>query len=285
MINLTHYKKLLDSLEVPCGLLKFEQTKISKFFYVNKIVCELTGYSTEEVFAKSPYDFITGIEQSDSMKLKKGLVTKGRASLELFLKTKENRTIPVNTILKFIDLEGELFISFTLVDITENHKIKKQMNYKRNLLQNVWKNSLNGIAISDENGTVIDANSKYFDIYEYSEEEILNKPFYIIFDEDIRQDAMNQYMVIFNTGDKIPFYESEIITKSGKNKIVRAKYDFIIDENENKLMISSIEDITEEKEKSDALIQSERKFRELFTSINNSVFIHKFNKENFILLT
>lgn len=280
MLDFKYYEKLLDSLDVPCGLLKFEQTKLSKFLYINKKACDITGFTADEILINSPYDFLEGIDQSNSQDFKRVFVENGKISLGLFLKTKDKCRIPIEANFTLLNILGELYISFTLIDVSANYKIVKQMSYKDHLLQNVWNNSLNGIAVSDENGIVVDANSKYLEIYEYTQDEILNKPFYIIFDKDKQEDAIKQYKNIFNSGEKIPYFETEIVTKSGIKKFIRAKYDFIYDENENKLMISSVEDISEEKEKANQLIQSEKKFRELFTSINNSVFIHRHNNKH-----
>ena len=115
------------------------------------------------------------------------------------------------------------------------------------LLEKVWNSSIDGMVLSDKNGIVIKANQQYYNIYGYSENEIVGQNFAIIFSVEQREIVNQQYQELFNCQDIPPKFESQIQRKDGTFRIVLSRIEFIYHNNEKIALLSVITDITEQK--------------------------------------
>ncbi len=129
------------------------------------------------------------------------------------------------------------------------------------LLEKVWNASIDGMAISDENGTVLKANNQYFNIYGYSENEIIGQNFAVIFPSELREFANEHYKQVFNSSEVTNNFETEIIRKDGEKRIVNSRIDFLLKDNKRFALLSVITDITEQKKAEDFIKDSEQKYK------------------------
>jgi len=115
------------------------------------------------------------------------------------------------------------------------------------ILEKFWNSSIDGMAISNNEGIVIKANSQYFNIYGFSESEIIGQNFAIIFPKEMREMANQQYKEVFNGNTIPPKFESQIQRKDGIMRTVLSRIDFLYSENQKIALLSVITDITEQK--------------------------------------
>lgn len=111
----------------------------------------------------------------------------------------------------------------------------------------IWKQVPDAIAISNEDGIVVDCNDAYLKLYETSYKNVINQPFYIIFPEEVHEQANLKHKEVFKSELQCQTYESWITTLKGKNLFVESVVEFIYNNNE-KLLISTIRDQTEKKQ-------------------------------------
>jgi PAS domain S-box-containing protein len=124
-------------------------------------------------------------------------------------------------------------------------------------LRAVWEFAADAMALSDPNGVLTAANPSYFELYGYSAEEVVGQSFAIIFPEDQRELALQQYKETFANPDTPPAVESTIRRKDGSTCIVEVKYTFLMEDGRRKAMLSLIRDITQRKQ-DQALLDAER---------------------------
>ncbi|MDF3017427.1 MAG: Chemotaxis protein methyltransferase CheR [Thermomicrobiales bacterium] len=103
------------------------------------------------------------------------------------------------------------------------------------------------MALSDPDGVVIAVNPAYCALYGLNPEQAVGQSFAIIFPEEERASAAEQYHAIFAGPDPPPSYESRVQHADGGERFVEARADFLIRDGERIAMISSIRDITERK--------------------------------------
>lgn len=129
------------------------------------------------------------------------------------------------------------------------------------------------MVLSDANGTVIKVNPQYCVIYGYSEAELLGKNFAIIFPENARKTANEEYRKIFEQPSPPATYESEIKRKDGRHRFVKSRIDFLYENGKRTAMLSVIEDITKQKQTLQALQKSEQQFRILTENTTDIVML------------
>ncbi len=141
------------------------------------------------------------------------------------------------------------------------------------ILPNIWNSSIEGMVLSDENGIVRNVNNKYCEIYGFDREELLNKEFSIIFPEDYRETAMQQYKELFKSSNIPESFEIEIIRKDGEKRIVESRVEFIKSDGKRTAMLSIIKDITEIKEAQKQIAESRSTLQAFFDSSTDSHFL------------
>jgi PAS domain S-box-containing protein len=103
------------------------------------------------------------------------------------------------------------------------------------------------MALSDADGTVIAVNPAYCALYGLSPEQIVGHSFAVIFPEEERAAAVEQYHAVFTDSVSPPRYETRVQRSDGTERFVEARADFILHDGERVAMISAIRDITERK--------------------------------------
>lgn len=139
-----------------------------------------------------------------------------------------------------------------------------------NRFQVIWDSANEAMVLSDEKGTVVDANAAYFHLYGYSKEEIIGKNFSIIFPEDKRKIAKKDYNAFFYKKKKATPVRSIVRRKDGSLHTVESRFT-LIKENNEVLMLSIIHDITHE----DQMLQNTRFLAEASKVLSSSLNFQK----------
>src|SRR5690606_11494638 len=109
----------------------------------------------------------------------------------------------------------------------------------------IWEISSDGMALSDANGTVIAANPAYLQLYGLSAEQTIGQNFSIIFPEEMRERAQQQYHVIFRNPELPPSYDAEIRRGDGEMRNVESRVSFLTHDGDRIAMLSTIRDTTD----------------------------------------
>jgi PAS domain S-box-containing protein len=111
----------------------------------------------------------------------------------------------------------------------------------------VWETSADAMVLSDPDGIVLAANLAYLHLYGYTAEDVVGNTFAIIFQEEQRPWAMEQYRSTFAAPDIPPAFESTIRRSDGTTRIVESRVGFLSKDGQRYAMLSSIRDITDRK--------------------------------------
>jgi PAS domain S-box-containing protein len=101
------------------------------------------------------------------------------------------------------------------------------------------------MALSDPDGVVLAVNPAYCRLYGLPREAIVGQSFAVIFPEEARDAAVQQYHAIFVDSDPPRSYEARVLRSDGMERVVEARADFLVRDGERVAMISAIRDITE----------------------------------------
>lgn len=144
----------------------------------------------------------------------------------------------------------------TIIDLRERKQAQALLEETEARFQVIWESASDAVALSDADGTVVAANPAYFTLYGYQPEQVIGHNFSIIFPEEIRELAKEQYTETFTGPKAVQAFESVVKRADGTERIVEASYDFITHNGERTAMVSVVRDITERKHAQEALAKA-----------------------------
>jgi PAS domain S-box-containing protein len=124
----------------------------------------------------------------------------------------------------------------------------------RFLFQAVWESAVDAMALSDPNGIVIAVNPAYCHLYGYDQDELVGQSFAVIFPEEYRQQAEEEYRLYFTDHVDPEGVEATVQRRDGEERVVDVRYNFLEHDGQRMAMLSVIRDVTERSR----LQQSER---------------------------
>jgi PAS domain S-box-containing protein len=153
------------------------------------------------------------------------------------------------------DLNGEpQFWQGIMLDITERKQAEEEldeaeiaMRESDERFRQVWQTTSDAMALSDSQGIVLANNPAYLSLYGYKLEEVIGRSFAVIFAEENRRAAVEQYKIVF-TDEHIPAaFESVIRRADGAERHVETRITFLSIAGQRTAMLSTIRDITDRK--------------------------------------
>ncbi|WP_440953325.1 PAS domain S-box protein [Methanococcoides sp. FTZ1] len=222
---------------------------------VNDNMCELVGYSREEIVGVNTRFLYPDEEEYYRM----GALLQGMIRTKEPLKTqgkwvrKDGKEIDINLTFALIDQnDPPAGITFTVEDITEKllaeEKICNLTQFQQTVIENadIWLNVLN------KNAEVVIWNNAAEKISGYSREEIVgsDKVWELLYpDEEYRNEIFAEAKAILEQGKRVAGLETTIINKDGEQRTISWNSRNLV--NENREVIGSIaigNDITQRKE-------------------------------------
>lgn len=253
---------------------------------VNESLCQMLGYSEEEMLGKTPFDFV---DQANLKKFQQETDQIGQSDhrhYEIDLRRKDGSTLPAffnATTLR--DDSGKRIGSFAFInDLTE----RKQVEIKLRESEEKFRTMLN-----QQNEAVFlhrQAEGRYMPFsmvndvaikrYGYSEEELLQ-----LSAADITPSEEVAKIIAAGIPQKIASKDGAIFEtlhrkKSGELIPVEANAK-VIELSGVKYILSTVRDITERKAAEQKIIESEKKYRSLLNNQNDAVFLHQLKMDGF----
>lgn len=226
---------------------------------VNRKVCEIVGYSAEELMQLTFQD-ITHPEDLDiDLGLLNELVEGKRDHYQMEKRYfhKDGHIVYIILAVSMVeDDEGNvLYFISQIIDISKRKIQEQEIAYQQNLLSLLYKLSPIGIALDDyDTGKFVDVNDKLLEPSGYTKEEFLSLSYWDITPKEYQnlEDIALQQM---ESGGKYENFEKEYIRKDGSRYPVSLQGVVVTDTKGKKLIWSFIRDISREKE-------AERKLKE-----------------------
>jgi PAS domain S-box-containing protein len=247
----------------------------------NKGFAKISGYTDEEIGTlKAPESYYSEKDMQKAATFLEQLPEEGSGTIELSLITKNGARIPTEynaSILK--DEEGNLqYVIAIGRDIRERKQAEEALRESeerfRRLAENA-KDALYRMTLPD--GTYKYMSPASIDIFGYTPDEWYTNP--ILIQKIIHPDWIDYFKEEWENllqGKMPPFYEYQIIHKSGEMRWLHQRNALILDNQNNPVSIEGIvTDITEQKQVEKALRESESQYKSLFDNITDSFALHE----------
>ena len=244
-------------------------TKPNGEMQVNKSVCEMLGYTAEEMQGIKWQDITHPDDVRASQKmvddLLSGKIKTFRIEKRYFKKDGSIVWVDLRTTLRRDQDGNPQYFMTTISDITERVEARLALQNSEKQFRSFFEVASVGIVQADIKGRVVQCNKAYSQITGFGMAELQN----VNFSEYTHPEDREADFVLFNqlVAGKIPNYsiEKRYIHKNGKIIWVRLNIAHIQDGQGNIVgSVSVVEDITKNVRAREALAQSEQRFRSFF---------------------
>ncbi len=220
----------------------------------NYTMCEMTGYTREEILAMEVTDCLIEEEIDYGLEVFYRVKIEGAAQGEFWFRNKDN-SLACHYI-KAIKISSTRYMAIHL-DITarkraEEEKLKILQRYKGLLA-----NSPNFIAIYDSSGRYIEVSDSYANLFGCFPEEIQGKTFYEMVPSEVADQFMKTVNEMRKTGESQ--FVKETISINEKERVFETYAFPIKQEQEGGEIFGSITNDVTEKEKAQKELEKERK--------------------------
>jgi len=155
----------------------------------------------------------------------------------------------------------------------ENQVLENVLSSSELLFEQLWDISVDGMRLTDEQGTMLVVNEAFCKIVEKTKQELINQPFPIIYHQDEQKTALEIYTHDLSENALKTRFERERILWNGRKVWFDFTNSFIELPGIGKIVMTIINDITSKKLSDIELQKSENRFRMLFNNANDAIFV------------
>jgi PAS domain S-box-containing protein len=285
--DITKNKKAEEELAAERNLLRtlinnisdwiFAKDTNSRFIICNKALVEQLGKSEiEEVIGKSDFDFWPHNLASRYFANEQAIIKTGQPLFDheepldnLTGKSKWNLTTKV----PFRDAGGNIIgIVGIGRDITDRKKAEQALQESEELYRILFNQALDGICLADEEtGLIIDCNQALASLVDREKKELIGQSQTILHPQKNSRAGFSPEFEQHIKDEEGKTLETQIVTSKGIIRDVEIKANHL-NIMGRKTLQGVFRDITERKQAERALLESEEKYRHLFTNIRDVVY-------------
>lgn len=243
-------------------------------FDINKAFEKMFGYTLAEMNSLNVVDHL--IAPSHQEIVQANIRTGYTKPYEAIGLHKSGNLFPIEIEAKNFSYKGMNMRIVLIRDLSERKKSEAELKASEAKFKSVFDYANIGIAVADNKGLALDVNNEFARMLGYTKEELINQYFdHITFPDDMILERKLLKELASGVSENCRF-EKRYIHKSGKiiwtDLAIAAKRGL---DDQVDLFIGMVMDITDYKKMSDTLIESEKRFRELYQTISSGVAIYK----------
>jgi PAS domain S-box-containing protein len=253
------------------------------FYFVNKKICEITGYSTRELLGKSARLLYPDEEEYQRVgDVKYDQISKiGTGNIETCWKCKDGGI--KNIFLSSTPIEKDNLskgVTFTALDITRRKKAESESLISEKKYRSLIETAADAIFVAEaKSGIIVEVNKKACELIGRKEEEIIGMHQSEIHPSDLDEKYSREFKEVASLHNKIA--QTEVLHKSGLKIPVEINPSIYTSEQGDEFIIGFFRDLTPRFEWQKALQESELKFKVLFETAREGIVLVDQQKNKF----
>jgi PAS domain S-box-containing protein len=259
---------------IPDALI-ISRLKDGKIIEVNNSWQKVFGYSRDEVIGKSSlalnlYADITDRQRAISLLSEQGFVR----DYELQIRHKSGELRAATLSIELLDISDDQYMLSVVHDITERIRAEQTLRLSEEKYHDLVNEVNDGIFISDGRGVLTFVNQALARIHGFERpEELMGRNFIEFVAPAMARDVAQFFRETIQSGMSRETIETEIIRTNGIGTFIEIKPVRIVEDGKVVGTRGVVRDITERKQVEETLRESESKFRILFESANDALFL------------
>jgi PAS domain S-box-containing protein len=269
----TRYRRLFETAKDGILILNAETGVVID---VNPFLIKMLGFPQEEICGKELWELGFFKDIAESKAHFKELQRKKYIRIDdLPLETADGRRFRVEFVSNVYQEDFHKVIQCNIRDITEHKQAEDMLEESESMYRSLIATAGAGVATIDIEGKFVIVNQAICEMFGYSKEELISKPFALF----LHPDDTGKMLEIFQSATEqprgSPHLEFRGVHKDGhivhcfSNPTIIWRKDRIIGFN------TIIFDITERKRAEELFLDSEKRYRELFENINSGVAVYE----------
>ncbi len=254
------YKAIVE--RTPQGLIIIQEDRI---VFVNSVAAEHSGYSVEEVLAKSPVEVLEMLHPEDRedylRRLQERLAGKpSPVSVEYRFLRRDGTVIWIQGFPSIVSYHGKPATQVALIDITEKKEAEQALRESETFTSTILEHSPNPILVVNPDTSIRYVNAAFEELSGFTAADIVGgKPPFPWWQMDPDVDMVQAFTAVMEVG--FSGRESEVRTKSGDIRRVQITSTPVMIEDELVFYISTWVDVTSQRRAEAARATSERLYR------------------------
>ena len=255
-----------------------------KIAFVNPVMCELTGYSSEELRGRPPTELLAPEERDRARERMSALLAgSGEHPVVYHLLRKQGGLVPVEVGSRLIHYGGKPALLSVVHDITGRDRaeqaLRKSVQEAESAVsrfRGLLEAAPEGIVIVNREGRIVLVNAQAERIFGYQKAELMGQSIDILVPENVRQLHTRHRADYYlhpsrrSMGEKLDLVA---IRKDGSEFPTEISLS-PLDTEDGTLVTTIVRDITDRKQAEQELRTSEERYRQLFENANDLVYTH-----------
>ncbi len=241
----SHHRALLDHLPQPVLFKNRDSVIVS----VNVAMANKVGRAVAEFIGKTDFDFfpkdLAEKFRSDDLRI----MAQGKAEKieEMLLIGDRVRFVETTKAPVFDKLGVVIGVMAILSDVTDRKRTAEEFRRSELVFRSVWEDSLDGMRLTDDEGTILLVNPAFCRLVKKSKEELIGKPLTEVYDESHRASALEKHQKRFAERDIQPMFERELSLWNGDKIWFELSNSFLEIDGERPKLLSIFRDVSERK--------------------------------------
>jgi len=224
-----------------------------RFFYVNNAICQILGYSREEIQSLGIQDIIPELSTAAWAELWAKMLDENTITIETNYRAKDGQNIPVELKVNYLEYNGSDYACAVGRDIAERKRAEQAIRASELHFKQIVEDSQAGYFYLGLDGKYLYVNSAWLEMYKYSSpDEVIGRHYSIMYpDSDLAQ--AEHIFEKLKHRDVIPTGEGTRLCKDGSVRYHTFSAHPVISNGEMVGMEGFLIDITEHKKAEDRL--------------------------------
>jgi PAS domain S-box-containing protein len=171
----------------------------------------------------------------------------------------DGRTVPVEIRAVRVEYAGAPALLLHVRDITERRAAELALRSSETLFRSVWENSVDGMRLTDENGTIIAVNQAFCRLVGLSHEQLEGKPFMVMYSptQDWEKSRLN-HQEMYLSGKLRENQEYRFVLHDSRSVVYEITDSYVDSGAEPRLLLTLFRDVTSHRRLEEQLRQSQK---------------------------
>ncbi len=238
----------------------FVEDMMGNVLDANRAACALHGVERGWLIGRNAIEELVPAERREIARADFHRLATGEISwIESESRRVDNRSVPVEIRVVRVEYQERPALLFHVRDITERVTTETARRSSESLFRSVWENSVDGMRLTDENGTIVAVNDAFAHLVGLPVKQLEGRPFTITYDASTDWDMMLQaHRENFRAGRLQGKRARDYVLHDGRSVVFEITDSYVELGGKPRLLLSLFRNVTEQRRLEEQFRQSQK---------------------------